>query len=71
MCFVEGSQNRQFYQDFPTAALRQEHIVQFVGKNLQNQSAARNVVRVVEHNWADFPFTRGAYSTLFMPGGLA
>jgi monoamine oxidase len=71
MCFIEGSQNRDFFKDLPTMALREAHVVDFVGKGLKNRTAAANVLRTIEHNWADFPYTRGAYTSFFSPGVLS
>jgi len=71
MCFIEGTQNREFFQSLPSAAERQAYVARFIGDQFQNHSAAADVLRVIEHNWADFPFTRGAYAPFFSPGVLS
>jgi len=71
MCFIEGAQNRQFFQRHPSAAGRKQHVLTFIGKSFQNKSAAASPIGVVEHNWADDPYTRGAYSSYFPPAVLS
>ena len=71
MCFIEGNKNRAFFRDLPTAAARQAHVVSFLGQAFNDTAAAAGVVSVEEHNWADKPFTRGAYSSYFPPGVLS
>jgi len=71
MCFIEGPQNRAFFRELPTAAQRREHVQSFIGYSFGDEVAATNATGVIEHNWADFPYTRGAYSSYFAPGVLS
>ena len=66
-CLVEGPANRAFVQLSPAARL--QHVSAFVNASFGGAPEAPEAV--VELNWADEPWTRGAYSTFHMPGVLS
>lgn len=67
-CFVEGDNNRAFFEDLPSAAARRAHVLGFVGRSFNDTAAAATALSVIEHNWADQPYSRGAYMSYFPPG---
>ena len=69
MCFSEGSQNRAFFRDLPAQSQRQAHVAAFLADIFGNRSA--QPLFHIEHNWADYPYTRGAYAPYFPPGALS
>ena len=69
-CFIEGDRNRAFFRELPSASARRAHVLGFVGASLGDAKAAHEAINVVEHNWADEPYIRGAYMSYFSPGSI-
>merc|ERR1711972_929596 len=67
MCFVEGGQNRKFVR--LSESKRKESMLSLVSEAF-GESRADEVQDVIEHNWADDEYSRGAYSSFPMTGVL-
>ncbi|KAK3269121.1 hypothetical protein CYMTET_22415 [Cymbomonas tetramitiformis] len=69
LCFIEGSENRRFMREY-TKEQRKALVLDFLAYSFKDPQAKTGARSVIEHNWADQPWTRGAYSTYFPPGVL-
>jgi len=67
MCFIEGDQNRAFMR--LTATERKTAILDLLGEAF-GESHPDEIEDIVEHNWADDEYSRGAYSSYPMTGVL-
>ena len=71
MCFIEGRQNRAFFRALPTPEMRRAHVAAFLNfsfegttnevseRDLTETVQAEEPLSIIEHNWADKPYTRG------------
>ena len=67
MCWVEGETNLRFYGSL-NASQRRDAVLDFLQRSFNDTRARTLATRVVEHNWADQAFARGAYTGYFAPG---
>jgi len=71
-CFSEGDRNRAFLRDL-TPEQRSDHVAEYIAQSfggLPPTDGSADLLDVVALNWADEPYSRGAYSTFHMPGVL-
>ena len=55
-------------RQLPSRDERRAHVLAFLGSSF-NDTAAAAALSIVEHNWADEPYSRGA-TTFFPPGAI-
>mmetsp|Transcript_8547 Transcript_8547/g.16221 ORF Transcript_8547/g.16221 Transcript_8547/m.16221 type:complete len:506 (+) Transcript_8547:30-1547(+) len=67
MCFIEGAQNRAFMQ---LSVLQRRSAILAVVRDAFGEGHEEEIEEVVEHNWADDEYSRGAYSAFHMTGVL-
>ena len=68
-CFVEGKQNFHLTQ-LPLSEQRRL-LLGFLRLSFNDSRAETYEPQVVSHNWADSPFTRGAYTGYLPPGVMS
>jgi monoamine oxidase len=62
MCWVEGEVNQRLYARTKTAAERRTVVLEWLAFSLNDTRAISLDPSVVEYNWADQPYARGAYT---------
>lgn len=68
MCWIEGEVNNQFYATLDTEA-QKEYILNYVSESFDDPRVTTpGPSQVIEHNWADQPYVKGAYTGFFSPG---
>lgn len=67
-CFVEGVANLEFRA--LDAEARKAALVDFLGRSFGDVEAARSYEQIVDFNWADQEYARGAYAAFFSPGAM-
>lgn len=71
-CFMVGDQNRAFLQDLAPEQ-RSAHVIDYIARSFGGRPPAdgsADILDIVALDWADEPYSRGAYSTFHMPGVL-
>jgi hypothetical protein len=62
MCWMEGEPNQRFYARTKTAADRKKAVLEWLAYSFNDTRAISLKPSVMEYNWADQPFARGAYT---------